>query len=104
MPSLQAPLGALEVPVEMFPRVVRSAAFHSETESPRKLVTRMRSPSNAIELGLDRLLPVSVIRIEPLPGRTTDTEFETEFGTQRFVPSKARNCGEAPTVTVRSTA
>src|SRR5262249_26383267 len=49
IPSLQAPLGL--VAAGKLPAAVRSAAFQRETEGPPKLVTRIRSPLKATEVG-----------------------------------------------------
>jgi hypothetical protein len=99
-PSLHAPAGVLLAPVLTEPRGLRSAAFHSDTLSPLRFVTSMRSPSKAATNGVSNPLPVSVARIAPVNARTTVTVFELPLGTQMFVPSKTGNPGPLPTVTV----
>src|SRR5258708_29107214 len=95
-PSLQAPNGLFtkkNVPIEL-----RSVACHIETLSA--FVTRMRSPSNAAELGEFKPLPLSVARSAPFEARTTVTVLLPMLGTQMFVPSKVGNWGLLPTITV----
>jgi hypothetical protein len=98
-PSLQAPIGVVVAPVLTEPSGVRSAAFHSETLSPKMLVTSIRSPSNAAACGPFNPLPVSVASTAPVDARTTYMPFEPS-GTQMFVPSKTGNLGLLPRVTV----
>src|SRR2546426_1843782 len=99
-PSKQTPSGRVPGPVKKDPRGVKSADFQSETLSPPRFETIARCPSNAIPMGPFKPLPVRVARISPVEARTTDTEFDPEFGTQMFAPSKAGNRGFAPTATV----
>src|SRR6476469_4763043 len=82
----------------------RSAAFQRETAALPESVTSTRCPSNAALRGAFSPFPVRVARTAPLEARTTDTEESPEFGTQMLVPSKAGWSGDAPTVTVRTTA
>src|SRR5258708_24591256 len=100
MPSRQAPNGNVSDPVWKDPRIVRSAAFQSETLSPLLFVTSTRCPSNAAAIGKFSPLPVRVCRTAPFEARTTETELELALGTQMFAPSKTGNLGLLPTVTV----
>src|SRR5947207_9598273 len=107
-PSLHAPNGPESAPVEKEPSGVRSAAFHKDTLLPLKLVTSMRSPSNAAARGPLRPLPVSVASTNagargfPTASltRTTITEFVVKLGTQMFVPSKLATPGPLPILIV----
>jgi hypothetical protein len=60
IPSLHAPRGLTLAPIENVPIGVKSVVFQSDTLSPLKLVTSMRSPSNAANSGKFRPLPLSV--------------------------------------------
>ena len=58
------------------PSGAKSAARNSETLWPNKLVTRIRCPSKAAEVGPFSPLPVRVANTTPSAGRTTLTELE----------------------------
>src|SRR5262249_37840361 len=98
-PSLQAPSGNVPTSVERKPRGLKSAAFHRDTVL-EMLVTRTRSPSKAVAIGLIIPLPVSVWRTSPEEARTIETLALPLLGTQMFVPSKTGCFGEVPTGTV----
>src|SRR5262245_55186307 len=78
---------------------VKSAAFHSETLSPRKLVTRTLFPSNAAVKGPCRPLPVRVVTTLPVDAWTTVIELDLKLGTQMLLPSKTGIRGCTPTGT-----
>src|SRR6185295_7653002 len=97
-PSLHAPYGFVDDPVETVPIGVKSDAFHSETLLPLRFAVSIRSPSNATLIGPFRPLPVRVARTVPASdpvALTTTNAFEFKLGTQMFVPSKAGYCGLA---------
>jgi hypothetical protein len=105
-PSLHAPNGIIDEPADEPAEVkliwVRSEAFHSD-RLPPSFVTRMRSPSNATDLGEFKPLPVRVAKTVPVSvptARTTVTVSEIKLGTHMLVPSKAGNWGDLPTPTV----